>query len=129
MNGDEHSVPIRFVTEWIKTNITVILCVRPNLANGPCLAYGSRSTFVVCQNGLCEPLVRTLVGRMRVCWGRLFRTATRANGCKSNSAGIYDFRLMMVKRFHLGMLSVSSWKRHPVMVTSTFQAFDGVSWR
>ena len=79
VNGDEHSVPIRFVTEWDKDEYeVVILCVRPNQVQTVLAsAYGSRSTFVVCQNGLCEPLVRTLWGRMRVCWGRLFRGPQR----------------------------------------------------
>lgn len=63
-NQTTESVPMRFVSSWQAQDYDLVfVAVRPNQV-GVALgnAGGSRTTFVVCQNGLCEPLVRRLVG-------------------------------------------------------------------
>jgi 2-dehydropantoate 2-reductase len=58
------AIDVSYVSVWQADEYdVVIIAVRPNqveTALAHCL--GSKSTFVVCQNGLCEPLVRALVG-------------------------------------------------------------------
>jgi 2-dehydropantoate 2-reductase len=57
-------IEVTYVAGWQAADYdVVIVAVRPNqveTALAHCL--GSKGTFVVCQNGLCEPLVRKLVG-------------------------------------------------------------------
>ena len=58
------AIDVSYVSDWEADEYdVVIIAVRPNqveTALAHCL--GSKGTFVVCQNGLCEPLVRALVG-------------------------------------------------------------------
>ena len=81
--SDETEVAVPFLVDWSPADFDlVVVAVRPNqldAALGNCT--GATCTFVVCQNGLCEPTVRALVGTKAtiigavVSWG-----ASRVNG-------------------------------------------------
>ncbi len=82
-NQITESVPVRFVSQWGASEYEiVIIAVRPNQVElALAEAAGSRSTFVVCQNGLCEPLVRRLVGPdARVIGAVISWAASRTDG-------------------------------------------------
>ena len=77
------SVPIPFVSSWQPQDYDlVIIAVRPNQVEEALRDVGgSACTFLVCQNGLCEPLVRRLVGPdARVIGAVISWAATREDG-------------------------------------------------
>lgn len=130
VNDRTESVSVPFVTNWDKDAFdVVILCVRPNQVHRVLAkARGSKSTFIVCQNGLCEPLVRRLVGpEARVIGAVISWAATRTNGLIGQTApgyttlGNYDGLPLSADDPICDLLALV----HPIRLTSNL---PGVRW-